>query len=136
METNWMAVKAPDTRNASHVLTRSQMPLQSSITLVWAPAPNNGAQISTYILEQSDKETGRYELVRALEDVLTCTVPNLQSGRSYWFRVRAENLVRCKNQQKECIVLIFFPGICAICAGTQCILFSAAFELALVCMQT
>lgn len=100
METKWMAVKAPGTRNASHVLTRSQMPLQSSITLVWAPAPNNGAPISTYILEQSDKETGRYELVRALEDVLTCTVPNLQSGRSYWFRVRAENLVRRKKPTK------------------------------------
>lgn len=67
--------------------------VQNSITLVWGAALSNGAPISAYMLEQSDAETGTYEQIKTLEDCQYC-VPNLHSGCTYWFRVRAENLVR------------------------------------------
>lgn len=64
-----------------------------SVTLQWsAPASTGGAPITAYTVEKRDMSRPQWSRVMAVEPKeMTCTVTNLLEGRSYLFRVMAEN---------------------------------------------
>lgn len=66
---------------------------EKSVKLKWEPPiRNGGAPITGYVVELMDKDSGKF--VKALEtDGPTCTatIPKLEEGQQYKFRVRAVN---------------------------------------------
>lgn len=68
-------------------------PTSSTITLTWKPPMyDGGAKIMGYILEKQQKGEDKWERCNDfLVPVLSYTVKGLTEGKSYAFRVRAEN---------------------------------------------
>lgn len=68
-------------------------PTSSTVTLTWKPPMyDGGAKIMGYILEKQQKGEDKWERCNDfLVPVLSYTVRKLTEGKSYAFRVRAEN---------------------------------------------
>ena len=64
-----------------------------SVTLQWsAPESDGGAPITSYTVEKRDMSRPQWSRVTGVgAKTLTCEVQNLLEGRSYMFRVMAEN---------------------------------------------
>ncbi|XP_074660014.1 twitchin-like [Tubulanus polymorphus] len=61
--------------------------------LAWKPPKDDGgSDITGYVVEKLDPKKGTWEKVTAPVTGTKCTVPKLQEGHRYQFRVRAENL--------------------------------------------
>ncbi len=67
---------------------------EDSVTLKWAePNDCGGADIDKYHLERRDQGQSRWTKVTSLEEEEEFTVTGLTEGKSYSFRIAAENEV-------------------------------------------
>ncbi|XP_052825204.1 twitchin isoform X2 [Octopus bimaculoides] len=66
---------------------------KDSATLTWkAPADKGGSDITGYVVEKFDPTKGKWEKVSNAVSGTKVTVPKLQDGHEYKFRVMAENV--------------------------------------------
>ncbi|XP_013419362.1 twitchin-like [Lingula anatina] len=66
---------------------------ENSVMLEWSPpVDDGGSRIQNYIIEQKDNTTGKWNRRGSVEgSTVTFTVPDLEEGKDYNFRVLAKN---------------------------------------------
>lgn len=65
---------------------------ENSVKLKWdPPVRDGGSPITGYILEVMDKDSGTFKKAAEVGPVTTGTIPKLEEGQQYKFRVRAIN---------------------------------------------
>ncbi|CAH1802732.1 unnamed protein product [Owenia fusiformis] len=66
--------------------------LADSVSLQWTPPRDDGgAPITRYVIEMHDKHSRIWKPAGSVEGLTSYTVPHLREGKTYFFRVIAEN---------------------------------------------